>query len=66
MSQDIINQINQLRAEINKHNVAYHRDDNPIILDAEFDELRKKLTDLEEKYPELLEKCQKVPWCAPQ
>ena len=59
MSQDIINQINQLRAEINKHNVAYHRDDNPIILDAEFDELRKKLTDLEEKYQELLEKCQK-------
>jgi DNA ligase (NAD+) len=59
MSQNIINQINQLRREVNKHNIAYHQKDNPIILDADFDKIRTQLTNLEEKYPELLGKCQK-------
>ena len=59
MSQDIINQINQLRQEVNKHNIAYHQNDNPIIFDDEFDKIRTQLTNLEEKYPELLGKCQK-------
>ena len=59
MSQNIINQINQLRLEVNKHNIAYHQKDNPIILDADFDKIRTQLTNLEEKYPELLGKCQK-------
>lgn len=59
MSDNITLQINRLRQEIHKHNIAYHKDDNPIILDADFDKIRKKLTNLEEKYPDLLEKCQK-------
>lgn len=59
MSEDIIQHINQLRQEINKHNIAYHKNDNPTISDANFDQIRKELTILEEKYPNLLEKCQK-------
>ncbi|MDA7705758.1 NAD-dependent DNA ligase LigA [Rickettsiales bacterium] len=59
MSQDIINQINQLRHQINEHNIAYHQNDNPVILDADFDKIRTKLTKLEEEYPDLLKECQK-------
>lgn len=59
MTQNIINQINQLRQVVDKHNIAYHRDDDPLISDADFDKIRKELTEIEENYPELLGKCHK-------
>jgi len=51
VTQNIINQINQLRQVVDKHNIAYHRDDDPLISDADFDKIRKELTEIEENYP---------------
>jgi len=44
----------RLREEINYHNIRYYRDDRPEISDAEYDDLFRRLRELEEKYPELV------------
>lgn len=44
--------IEDLKAEINKHNKAYYEEDNPTISDFEYDELFRELKKLEELYPE--------------
>jgi len=46
--------IEQLRAEINRHNYRYHVLDSPEISDAEYDELMRELKQLEEQYPQFL------------
>ena len=46
--------IDQLKQEINEHNVRYHQDDNPIISDQDFDALMQELLQLELMYPEFL------------
>ncbi|MBC7334330.1 MAG: NAD-dependent DNA ligase LigA, partial [Actinobacteria bacterium] len=46
--------VEELREEINEHNYHYYVEDNPIISDAEFDVLMRKLEKLEEKFPELI------------
>ncbi|MBN1692325.1 MAG: NAD-dependent DNA ligase LigA [Dehalococcoidales bacterium] len=46
--------IEDLRAEINRHNYLYHVQDNPEISDAEYDRLMRELKVLEEKYPQFL------------
>ncbi|MES2677576.1 MAG: NAD-dependent DNA ligase LigA [Pseudomonadota bacterium] len=45
-------QIKQLRAQIAKHDIAYHTNDNPTISDAEYDALKQELTKLEDENPE--------------
>ena len=45
----------ELRAAIAYHNDLYHGKDNPEISDAAFDEILRKLAELEAKYPELLD-----------
>ncbi|MDO8577870.1 MAG: NAD-dependent DNA ligase LigA [Dehalococcoidales bacterium] len=45
-------QIEKLRAEINRHNYFYYVTDNPEISDAEYDALMQQLKQLEEKYPQ--------------
>ncbi len=52
--QDIRRQIEHLRKEINRHNRLYYVEAQPEISDREFDELLKKLADLEAKHPELV------------
>lgn len=42
---------NFLVKEIRKHNYAYHTLDNPIISDAEYDNLFRELKDIEKMYP---------------
>lgn len=49
----MIDRINFLKNEINKHNHLYYVEDNPSISDFEYDKLFKELRDLEEEYPEL-------------
>ena len=49
---EILNKILQLKLEISSHDEAYHRDDNPTISDAEYDELRKKLAEYQKNYPQ--------------
>ncbi len=44
----------QLRAEINRHNYQYHVLDDPLIPDAEYDQLLRELQALEQKFPDLI------------
>ncbi|MGM0368397.1 MAG: NAD-dependent DNA ligase LigA [Actinomycetota bacterium] len=43
----------KLRDEINKHNYHYYIKDNPLISDADYDMLLRKLKEIEEKFPDL-------------
>lgn len=52
MSQEIREQIEQLREQLRYHNKRYYVDDAPEITDREFDRLLRELQQLEEKYPE--------------
>ncbi len=45
--------IEQLRDKIRYHNYRYYIKNNPVISDAEYDDLKEELRRLEEKYPEL-------------
>ncbi|HUT53631.1 MAG TPA: NAD-dependent DNA ligase LigA [bacterium] len=47
-------EIEELRRLINYHNIRYYRDDDPEISDAEYDQLMRRLADLEAKHPELV------------
>lgn len=49
----MIDRINFLKDEINKHNYLYYVEDNPSISDFEYDKLFAELKELEDKYPEL-------------
>src|ERR687898_374937 len=44
----------ELRSEIAEHNRRYHELDDPVISDAEYDELVRALRGLEEEFPELI------------
>ena len=46
--------IEQLKADINRHNHRYHVLDSPEISDAEYDRLVRELKRLEEQYPQFL------------
>jgi len=49
-----IDRIQALREQINYHNYRYYVLDNPEISDAEYDRLFDELSELENKYPELI------------
>lgn len=49
-------EIEKLKAEIAKHDKAYHTMDAPIISDAAYDELRKKLEKYRQDFPQLFDK----------
>ena len=44
----------ELAEQIEEHRAAYYKDDSPLVSDAEYDELSRRLEALEEKYPELV------------
>src|SRR5262245_65299129 len=46
-------EILELRQQIEKHNFQYHVLDDPLISDAEYDQLFRRLTELETAHPEL-------------
>ncbi len=45
---------NELRLEIEKHNYQYHVLDNPLVSDAEYDRLFRRLVELEKEFPDLV------------
>jgi DNA ligase (NAD+) len=51
-SQKIQSEIEQLKSEISKHDEAYHTLDAPLISDANYDELRKKLEEYRAQFPQ--------------
>ncbi|MGQ9502927.1 MAG: NAD-dependent DNA ligase LigA [Anaerolineae bacterium] len=51
---NIAERISRLRAEINYHAYRYYTLDDPIISDAEYDQLMQELRRLEEAHPELI------------
>ena len=51
---DIMRQIQLIRTKINRHNIRYYVHDDPIISDAEYDELMQELNQLEKEHPELI------------
>ncbi len=51
---DILRQIQNLRTEIDRHNIRYYVHDDPIISDVEYDDLMQKLDQLEKDHPELI------------
>lgn len=51
MSEDILERINFLKDEINKHNYLYYVEDNPSISDYDYDMLFKELQQLEAEHP---------------
>ena len=51
---DIEQRAEALRKEITEHNRRYHELDDPIISDAEFDEMVRELRAIEEEFPELI------------
>jgi DNA ligase (NAD+) len=46
--------VTALRAEITEHNRRYYQLDDPVITDADYDDLVRELRSLEEQHPELL------------
>lgn len=48
------NEIKRLRNEINYHNIQYYVKDSPVITDAEYDKLMRKLQEIEKTYPNLI------------
>ncbi len=52
MSENIQQQIEDLRAELHQHNYRYYIEDQPTITDLEFDQKLKHLQELEQAHPE--------------
>ena len=48
-----VKEISELRREIDKHNYRYHVLDDPLVSDAEYDRLFRRLLELEKEHPEL-------------
>jgi len=51
---EVKKEIKRLRKEINTHNYKYYVENSPAISDYEFDQLLKKLEDLEKQFPDLV------------
>lgn len=52
---EIEQQIKNLKDELEKHDIAYHTNDAPLISDAKYDELRKKLEEFRINFPQFFE-----------
>ena len=51
---EVRDRLEQLRKDINYHNNRYYALDDPVISDAEYDNLMRSLNELEAQYPELI------------
>lgn len=51
---DILQEMEQLKREINQHNYRYYVLDSPTVSDAEYDRLVNRLRELEEAHPDLM------------
>ncbi len=51
---EVKEEVERLRNLIRKYDYYYYVLNNPLVSDAEYDELKRRLTELERKYPELI------------
>ena len=51
---EIVREVEELRAELNRHSFLYYVEARPEIGDAEYDRLYRRLQELEERHPELV------------
>jgi DNA ligase (NAD+) len=51
---EVIEEVEKLRELIRKYDYYYYVLNNPLVSDAEYDELKRRLIELERKYPELI------------
>ena len=51
---DIKKEIEELRDKVNFHNYRYYVLDSPVISDAAYDKLMRRIQELEAKHPELV------------
>src|SRR5512143_1074009 len=51
---DVLQELEQLKQEINYHLYRYHVLDDPVISDAEYDKLANRLKEIEAQHPELV------------
>ena len=47
-------EVEELKAQIRHHDKKYYQDNAPMISDADYDDLRKKLEELEKQFPQLI------------
>ncbi len=52
MKEDILKKIDSLREQIREHDRRYYVDSQPTISDKEYDDLMKRLAELEDRYPQ--------------
>ena len=60
LSPEILLEINKLKSDLAKHDEAYHTFDAPLISDAKYDELRKKLEEYRANFPQAFDENEKV------
>ncbi|WP_229658909.1 NAD-dependent DNA ligase LigA [Nesterenkonia cremea] len=53
-SRELREEYEQLVEEVRKHRIAYYQEDAPLISDAEFDELWRRLEQIEAEHPEIV------------
>lgn len=53
VSRKILDEVDELRAELDRHSHRYYVLDDPTVSDAEYDAMFRRLVELEAKYPEL-------------
>ena len=51
---ETLEEVRRLREDINYHNYRYYVLDSPVVTDAEYDRLMRRLEELEGKYPDLV------------
>ncbi|MBC7240674.1 MAG: NAD-dependent DNA ligase LigA, partial [Chloroflexi bacterium] len=51
---EVVEEVERLRKEIAYHDYRYYILNDPVISDAEYDALMRRLRELEAKYPELI------------
>jgi DNA ligase (NAD+) len=51
---EAVQELTRLADEIARHDIAYHREDSPVISDAEYDALKRRNTELEAAFPHLV------------
>ena len=54
MSQSLLQQVQQLRAQLEEYSYQYYVLDNPTVPDAEYDRLYRQLQQIEQQHPELI------------